>query len=60
VVFEEVAKERYPIVYKVDSGTPKIELVAHSIEELISGVDDLVSAAEMELAVEANEQSHKG
>ncbi|MDA3789476.1 MAG: restriction endonuclease [Desulfobacula sp.] len=49
VVFEEVAKERYPIVYKFDSGPSKIELVAHSIEELISGVDDLITTAEREL-----------
>ena len=55
VVFEEAAKEGYPIVYRFDSGTPKLELVAHSIEELISGVDDLISAAERELVAETNE-----
>jgi hypothetical protein len=49
VVFDEATREQYPLVYKFDSGL-KLELVAHSVEELISGVDELVSAAEKDLA----------
>ena len=50
-VFDQATRERYPLVYKFNSAF-KIELVAHSVDELITGVEELVSAAEKDLAAE--------
>jgi Restriction endonuclease len=51
VVFDQAASERYPLVYKFDSAC-KLELIAHSIDELIPGLNELVSAAEKDLTAE--------
>lgn len=53
VVFEQAAKEHYPIVYKFQSGSGGFELVAYNVDELISGIDSLISLAEKELSEEA-------
>ena len=51
VVFDQAARGLYPLVYKFDAAL-RLELIAHSIDELIPGVDELVSAAEKDLAAE--------
>ncbi len=51
VVIEELARNRFPILYKFDSRL-KIELIASTVDELISGIAVIVSEAEASLAEE--------
>lgn len=51
VVFDEASREKYPIVYKFNSGE-KLELFAASLDELLSGIETIILDAEKYLVEE--------